>query len=209
MAMEALTDEILIKKFKEECELRGLTDHTIEGYISSLNLLSNFLQKRKYTFLNADKKILIGYITHMRKNGINHKTMKNRFSAFSSLYEYMVLENITKENIINHIRRRYLWTYKNNDQGRIKRKLVTNEEMSRFINSIFDIRDKAICLLLVKTGIRRKELVNILNSFFREGGRIIPQMLIISHHREIEDVADVIYSVQKEDEYSLVKTGFT
>jgi len=57
--------------------------------------------------------------------------------------------------------------------------------------------------------IRRKELVNILNSFFREGGRIIPQMLIISHHREIEDVADVIYSVKKEDEYSLVKTGLT
>jgi exonuclease SbcC len=55
--------------------------------------------------------------------------------------------------------------------------------------------------------IRRKELVNILNSFFREGGRIIPQMLIISHHREIEDVADVIYSVKKEDEYSIVKTG--
>jgi exonuclease SbcC len=44
---------------------------------------------------------------------------------------------------------------------------------------------------------RRKELVNILNSFFREGGRIIPQMLIITHHSEIEEVADVVYSVRK------------
>ena len=41
---------------------------------------------------------------------------------------------------------------------------------------------------------RRKELVNILSSFFREGGRIIPQMLIITHHTEIEDVADTIYN---------------
>ena len=57
--------------------------------------------------------------------------------------------------------------------------------------------------------IRRNELVNILNSFFREGGRIIPQMLIISHHHEIEDVADVIYSVTKEKEYSKVKTGLS
>ena len=32
-------------------------------------------------------------------------------------------------------------------------------------------------------------------------------MLIISHHREIEDVADVIYSVNKENEYSIVKKG--
>ena len=52
---------------------------------------------------------------------------------------------------------------------------------------------------------RRKELVNILNSFFREGGRIIPQMLIITHHSEIEEVADTIYSVKKTDGYSTVE----
>ncbi len=52
---------------------------------------------------------------------------------------------------------------------------------------------------------RRKELVNILNSFFREGGRIIPQMLIITHHSEIEEVADTIYSVKKIDGYSTVE----
>jgi exonuclease SbcC len=56
---------------------------------------------------------------------------------------------------------------------------------------------------------RRKELVNILNSFFREGGKIIPQMLIISHHHEIENVADVIYNVSKKDGYSVVETGTT
>jgi DNA repair exonuclease SbcCD ATPase subunit len=38
------------------------------------------------------------------------------------------------------------------------------------------------------------ELVNILSSFFRESSRIIPQMLIITHHPEIEDVADVVYT---------------
>ena len=54
---------------------------------------------------------------------------------------------------------------------------------------------------------RRKELVNILSSFFREGGRIIPQMLIITHHREIEDVADVIYTIRKEEGYSIAELG--
>jgi exonuclease SbcC len=53
---------------------------------------------------------------------------------------------------------------------------------------------------------RRKELINILNSFFRKGGRTIPQMLIITHHREIEDVADVIYRVNKKGGYSIVET---
>lgn len=54
---------------------------------------------------------------------------------------------------------------------------------------------------------RRKELVNILSSFFREGGRIIPQMLIITHHPEIVDVADVIYTVKKENGYSIAESG--
>jgi exonuclease SbcC len=52
---------------------------------------------------------------------------------------------------------------------------------------------------------RRKELVNILSSFFREGGRIIPQMLIITHHLEIEDVADTIYTIRKEDNFSVAE----
>jgi len=54
---------------------------------------------------------------------------------------------------------------------------------------------------------RRKELVNILNSFFREGGRIIPQMLIITHHPEIVDVADVVYVVSKKEGYSTAESG--
>ncbi|MCX8150931.1 MAG: AAA family ATPase [Candidatus Bathyarchaeota archaeon] len=52
---------------------------------------------------------------------------------------------------------------------------------------------------------RRKELVNILNSFFREGGRIIPQMLIITHHNEIQEVADIVYTVKKTGGYSSIE----
>ena len=51
---------------------------------------------------------------------------------------------------------------------------------------------------------RRKELVNILNSFFREGGRIIPQMIVITHHEELEEVADTVYNVRKIEGYSTV-----
>jgi exonuclease SbcC len=54
---------------------------------------------------------------------------------------------------------------------------------------------------------RRRELVNILNSFFREGGRIIPQMIVITHHHEIEDAADIIYNVSKREGFSIVELG--
>jgi integrase/recombinase XerD len=41
------------------------------------------------------------------------------------------------------------------------RKLISVEEMARLINSVLDIRDKAIITLLAKTGIRRKELIKL------------------------------------------------
>jgi exonuclease SbcC len=43
---------------------------------------------------------------------------------------------------------------------------------------------------------RRRELVEIMREFFREGSSI-PQMIIITHHRELEEVADTVYRVEK------------
>jgi exonuclease SbcC len=43
---------------------------------------------------------------------------------------------------------------------------------------------------------RRRELVEIMKGFFREEASI-PQMIIITHHRELEDVADTVYRFEK------------
>jgi len=161
MAMESLSDARLINMFEEDCKIRGLSKHTIEGYVSSLNLFTDFLQDRNYTLLSIDKDILREYISYLRREKIMYKTIKNRFSAFSSLFDYAVYENIIEKNIINDIRKRYLKVYKEGNRASIQRKLVSIEEMSYFVNSIVDIRDKAIAILLAKTGIRRRELVTI------------------------------------------------
>ncbi len=50
---------------------------------------------------------------------------------------------------------------------------------------------------------RRKELVEIMRSFFREGAAV-PQMIIVTHHRELEEIADTVYQVEKVDGVSKV-----
>ena len=50
---------------------------------------------------------------------------------------------------------------------------------------------------------RRRELVEIMKSFFREGAAV-PQMVIVTHHRELEEVADTVYRVEKVDGVSKV-----
>ena len=157
--MEIINDSQSIKMFGNDCRIRGLSKYTIESYISTLNLFSKFLKKREYLLMTVDRNILREYISYLREREISQKTIENRFSAFSSLYDYAVYENLLEKNIVKEIRKRYLSPYKEN--GGSHRKLISVEEMSWFINSILDIRDKAISILFAKTGIRRRELVAI------------------------------------------------
>jgi len=156
MAMANLTDQQIIQQFKEDCKIRDLSNHTIENYTSCLNLYTTYLKQHGYTIFTVDREILRELIADLRKKGIHHKTIENRFSAYSSLYDYAVYEQLITQNIIPGLRKRYLQRYKNEIIHH--RKLISVEQMAQFIHSILDTRDKAICLLFAKTGIRRREL---------------------------------------------------
>lgn len=156
-----MSDTNIIKMFEEDCNIRGLSKYTIQSYRSSLNLFSDFLASKGINLFDVDRNILRDYIKYLREKDISQKTIENRFSAFSALYDYSVYEKLMEKNIVNDIRKRYLKTYKENGGSTIQRKLINVEEMSKFIMSILDTRDKAICLLFAKTGIRRRELVAI------------------------------------------------
>ncbi len=51
---------------------------------------------------------------------------------------------------------------------------------------------------------RRKDLVNILGRFFKNEGAI-PQIVIVTHHQELETVADTLYMVRKVEDVSQVQ----
>jgi integrase/recombinase XerD len=161
MDMERLSDNSLIDKFIKDCQIRGLSPFTIEGYTSNLNLFSSFLKTRNKNLISVNQYDLRDYISHLRNSNISQKTIENRFAAYSSLYDYAVYENIMDRNLVLDIRKRYLRNYKKNDDNGKRRKLISIDEMSSFINSIMDIRDKCIALLFAKTGIRRRELIRI------------------------------------------------
>lgn len=157
--MERVNDKQLIKDFLEDCEIRQMSSHSIESYSSSLNLLHKFIIDKGYSFLDLDKQIFIDYLDFLNKQDVSYSTMKNRFSTFNSFYDYLIFKEYIEHNIVKAVYKRYLNKYKDNNVG--KRKIISVEEMARFINIIPDIRDKAIALLFAKTGIRRRELVSL------------------------------------------------
>ncbi|MEM4703589.1 MAG: phage integrase N-terminal SAM-like domain-containing protein, partial [Candidatus Bathyarchaeia archaeon] len=150
-----------IENFCRDCELRGMTEESIRRYKSSLKIFTRFLNRNGLNMDDVNAYTLRDFLQHIiyeRKN--KNKTVENYFSALSAFYDYLTFEGIANTNIILPFRKRYLRRYKNGFDDP-ERKLLTIEEMSKLVNSIMDPRDKAIAVLLAKTGIRRGELLRL------------------------------------------------
>jgi len=153
--------ERLLEMFCEDCRLRGMTEESIRRYRSSLRIFLKFLRREGISIDRVDVQALRKFLQYIKfEREAKHKTVENYFSAISAFYDYLVFEGLVSRNVILPFRRRYLKRYKNGYDDP-ERKLLTVEEMSRLINSIMDPRDKAIAVLLAKTGIRRGELLRI------------------------------------------------
>ena len=150
----------LIEEFCEDCRLRNMTNESIRRYKSSLQIFAKFLADRGVRVVDVDKKDLKAFLSFLRQRGVKYKTLENYFSALSSFYDFLVFEELVDRNIVLPFRRRYLRRYKD-DCDDPERRIISVEEMSKLVNSILDPRDKAIVVLLAKTGIRRGELIRI------------------------------------------------
>lgn len=151
----------LISQFREDCDVRGMSPESSRRYFSSLRIYAQYLSSRNQDILNVDKNSVKGFLDYLRRErGVGQKTVENYFCALSSFYEFLEYEEYIDKNPINSVRKRYLHRYKDNDDGQV-RKLISVEDMAKLINSVLDIRDKAVITLLAKTGIRRNELIKL------------------------------------------------
>jgi len=151
----------VVRGFCEDCRLRGMSEKTIVGYRSCLLIFLGFISDVGIGLHDVDSRVLRDFLGYLKiEKSLKHKTVKGYFSALSAFYDYLVFEGVTNSNIILPFRKRYLRRYKE-DYEDPERRLLSVEEMSRLVNSIMDPRDKAIAVLLAKTGVRRGELLRI------------------------------------------------
>ena len=162
--MEAMTPKKIeghIEGFCEDCRLRGMTRESIRRYRSSLLTFSEFLSENGGRRQRVDMETLKGYLRYLREERkVSFATMENNFSALAAFYDYLIFEGRATTNIVLPFRKRYLRRYKN-DYNDPERRLLSVEEMGRLVNSIMDPRDKAIAVVLAKTGVRRGELLKL------------------------------------------------
>ena len=153
---ETISD--LMDEFAEDCKLRHLV--SIRNYVSSAREFTIFLSYRGKSVGTADKEDLKAFLVRLRERRVKQRTIDCIFTRLSTFYSFLIEEDYTRNNPILPFRKRYLRKFKKEcDAG--TRKIISIAEASMLVNSILDSRDKAIVVLLLKTGIRRKELCSM------------------------------------------------
>jgi len=148
----------LLEGFCQDCRMRNIKN--INTYKIYVRQYLRLLASRSKEADNADKSDLMDFLSSLRQRGLKQASIEKAFTCLSSFYTYMVDEELISSNPIASFRRRYLRKYKDENTSDA-RQIISVEQASLLVNSTLNSRDKAVLVLLFKTGMRRNELCSL------------------------------------------------
>ncbi len=150
--------EKILESFAADCRTRGLAEVTVSFYVAYARQYLTFLAGKPPQ--QADRLDVRGHVEELRKRGNSTKSIRYHLAGISNLYDWLMFEGLAYTNPVIEVRRRYMQRYKADGECSTH-KAISVEEATRLLSCLVDVRDKAILLLLLKTGIRRNELVSL------------------------------------------------
>ena len=148
-----------INKYLEYLKVvKKYSDKTIESYYDDLTLYNEFLGNNFINILDIDYDTVKEYMKYLYSLNISKSSISRKLSSIRGLYNYLVREDIVKDNYFNRIN--------NPKKDKYLPKFLKDGEA----NKIFEVckydtpinqRNSVIIELLYATGIRVSELVNI------------------------------------------------
>lgn len=149
--------KMYLERFILDCKAKGMTRHSIETYRSNVS---------EFLIYNPDPRVITidhlrSYLEKLRYRQLSQSTLKGYMSAISSLYDFLVFEKEIQVNPVISFRKRYLDRIKSQPESR---QLISIEDMKALYNGARNIQEKAMILVMAKTGIRRGELHDLRES---------------------------------------------
>ena len=148
-----------IDKYLEYLKVeRKYSNKTILSYKDDLIEYNEFLGNNFTNILNIDMNIVNNYMKYLYDRKITKSSISRKLSSIRGLYNYLVREDIIKENHFNKIQ--------NPKRELYVPKFLKDEELDKIFsvcnsNNPTEERDTLIIELLYATGVRVSELVNI------------------------------------------------
>ena len=141
----------LLEMFLSAKEIEGRSASTIRFYRLTLNRLLNTIDKRVDKITTGD---LRQYLTnYQRENNSSKTTIDNIRRIFSSFFAWLEDEDYILKNPVKRIHRV--------KKGKVVKEILTDENLEVLRDNCESSRDLAIVELLISTGIRVGELVNL------------------------------------------------
>ena len=73
---------------------KGLASLTISAYTTDIGQFAAFLEKRKRTLLNAQRKDVRDFIQQLFANSVDGRSVGRKLSALRHLYRYLLLDKL-------------------------------------------------------------------------------------------------------------------
>ena len=141
----------------------GKVESTIDSYVGDIRGFLEFLESKKVSFRgNLTRLYITSYKIHLTENGYSINTINKKINSLHSFNFFLVSKNLCTEKVV----------YPNKDKIKIARgsekeiDVFSDEEVERILfyledSSRVSIRDKGVILILLYTGLRVSELVNL------------------------------------------------
>lgn len=142
-----MTNEEIILKAKEEIRLRGLSPNTEIEYLTGIRVLARYYDNRPLEELHEPE--LRAFLLHLIESGRKAGTVNRYNSSFRFVYGAVLERNLNYQMI---------------PRRRIHRELpqiMSRNEIVRFLESIDNLRDRAIFETIYGSGIRLSEAAHL------------------------------------------------
>lgn len=142
-----MTNEEIIKKTKEEIRLRGLSPDTEIEYLTGIRVLARYYDNRPLEELYEPE--LRAFLLHLIESGRKAGTVNRYNSSFRFVYGAVLERNLNYQMI---------------PRRRIHRELpqiMSRNEIVRFLESIDNLRDRAIFETIYGAGLRLSEAAHL------------------------------------------------
>lgn len=146
----------IVKNFISHLSVeRGLSQNTVNSYLSDLKQYTHFLQDR--SILQASEKDVQDYAVDLSKK-LSKTSVARKMSAVKQLYKFLLLENLIENSPASQ--------YKSPKTPQKLPKALTVDQVNALLNApnmqdIIGIRDKALLELLYGCGLRITEAVKL------------------------------------------------
>lgn len=143
-----------LQDFQQDLELRGMSPTTIRDTMFNVKAYLRWSEKDSRDPKSSES--LVRYLRYLRSvKKLRSTTIKKTFGRIGVWIDYLEEIGEIESNPMHNFKKRYLKTYKDPVNHR---KLISIEDAARMVRATIDTRDRAILLILLKTGIRVNEL---------------------------------------------------